>query len=202
MTGTDPGIVLCDLAHEVLHRAIVDGVRELPRLGAVPAWARRSGASFVTLTGDDGLLGCIGSLEARRPLAHDVAANALAAAFDDPRFPPLTAAQFVGLAIEVSVLGPLEAVAVDDLESARSSLDPRYGYVVTVGRARGTLLPDVWSSLPRPDEFLDVLLRKAGLPAGRWPRGARLSRYRTEVYVRPPPATTGPAVPTDPSTPS
>jgi len=128
------------------------------------------GAAFVTLRTRQGdLRGCIGSLEARRPLVEDVRENAIAAALRDPRFPPLKAAELDDLVVEVSVLTapePLDFDGPDDLlHKLRPNID---GVLIERGRNRATFLPQVWEQLPAPEEFLSNLCYKAGLPSNAW----------------------------------
>lgn len=151
------------------------------------------GASFVTLTEGGRLRGCIGSLTPRRALGDDVAANARAAAFDDPRFPPLSRAEFDRIRVEVSVLSPLEPLPgvseADALAKIRPGVD---GLVLEWGRHRGTFLPQVWDELPDPRDFLTHLKRKAGLPPDFWADDLRLSRYHVEKWSEPEPGPTAP----------
>lgn len=140
---------------------------------------REPGASFVTLHRADGRLhGCIGTLEARRPLLDDVEHNALAAAFYDPRGDALTLADVADVDVVISLLSPLEPMAVSSRAEACAALRPGIDGVVLRWRGhRGTLLPQVWAHVASPLEFLRALERKAGLPDGRWDRHVRLYRY-------------------------
>lgn len=141
------------------------------------------GASFVTLTRQGELRGCIGTLEAHRPLGIDVRENAVAAAFRDPRFTPLTRAEFDDVRVEVSVLSPAEALVVASEEHALETLRPHVdGVVFEYGDHRSTFLPQVWEQLPDPAEFLAYLKRKAGLPADFWAEQVRLSRYTVSKW--------------------
>jgi AmmeMemoRadiSam system protein A len=143
----------------------------------------RWGASFVTLHRRGELRGCIGALRPRRPLAEDVAANARASAFEDPRFPPVEAAELASLTIEVSVLSPLEPLAVADEQELLSVVQPgRDGLVVEAGPLRATFLPQVWESLPEPAEFVRRLKMKAGLGPDARPPGMRWWRFTVESY--------------------
>jgi len=141
------------------------------------------GASFVTLTMHGNLRGCIGSLEPRRALVVDVAENAWAAAFRDPRFPPLAQTEFAQIELEISVLDhpePIEFTSEEDLlQQLRPGID---GLILTCGPHRGTFLPGVWSSLPDPAMFLRNLKRKAGLAEDYWSDDIRISRYTTEKF--------------------
>lgn len=164
----------------VLARAAIEG--RAPASGASGALAE-PGAAFVTLTRDGKLRGCIGSLEPWRPLADDVAANARAAAFRDPRFPPLRADEVADTHIEVSVLGPAELLDVHSEAEAVAQLRPRVdGVIVRSGSRRATFLPQVWGQLPDPHEFLAHLWAKAGLRPGVWGPDVRLWRYQVEEW--------------------
>ena len=146
-------------------------------------WLAAPGASFVTLTRHGELRGCIGTLEAHRPLGVDVRENAVAAAFRDPRFAPLGRAEFDEIRVEVSLLSPAEALAADDEASALAALQPHIdGVVFEYRHFRSTFLPQVWEQLPEPAEFLAQLKRKAGLPVDFWAEGVRLSRYTVSKW--------------------
>ncbi len=173
---------------DIARRSIVHGLahgRPLPvEAGAFPPPLSEPGAAFVTLHHGGRLRGCIGSLEARRPLVTDVAENAWAAAFRDPRFPPLTPAELAGLAVHVSVLGPPEPLppAASEAEAAallRPGID---GVILEADGRRGTFLPAVWEQLPDPARFLRHLKLKAGLPQEGWSPSYRLWRYTTESF--------------------
>jgi len=153
------------------------------REGCEKSALQRLGASFVTITVDGMLRGCIGTLEARRPLAEDVAANAVAAAFEDSRFASLTAEELGRMKIEVSVLSSSEVIEAGDrtelLESLRPGVD---GVVVESGSHRATFLPQVWRSLPEPDAFVRELVKKAGLPPPAAPPETEFRRYTVESW--------------------
>jgi AmmeMemoRadiSam system protein A len=156
----------------------------------VSALAVRLGASFVTLRWRNGQLqGCIGSLEARRPLVADVAHNGLAAAFEDPRGTPLSLHDLDELNVEVSVLSALERVAFDGTErGARAALRPGVdGVVLAYHGRRGTFLPQMWEQLPTSAEFLRELKMKARLPYDFWGDGVELYRYTVAKVVDPAP---------------
>jgi AmmeMemoRadiSam system protein A len=136
------------------------------------------GATFVTLLKHGMLRGCIGTLEATRPLGVDVRANAVAAAFDDPRFPRLGADEFPDTSVEVSLLSSPEAMMADDEPALLLQLRPGIdGVVLTFAGRRATFLPQVWDTLREPAAFLAELKRKAGLPVDFWSAGVKVSRY-------------------------
>lgn len=152
----------------------------------LPDWLREPGASFVTLTQQGELRGCIGSLEPRRPLGEDVHENAIAAALHDPRFTPLTVQELSRTRIEVSLLSRPADMPFDSEQDVLDRLRPGVdGVVLQYGRARGTFLPQVWESLPQPADFLAHLKRKAGLPADFWHEQIRLSRYTVDKWKEP-----------------
>jgi MEMO1 family protein len=137
-------------------------------------------ATFVTLRDRRRLLGCIGSLGAERALLDDVALNAISAAFHDPRLPALTPFEFERLSVQVSVLGPLEPLAITSVAELRQLMTPGvHGLAIEAGWRRGTFLPSVWEHVPRIEDFLDQLWRKTGLAPGAWPGHLRVWRYRT-----------------------
>ena len=139
-------------------------------------------ASFVTLELDGRLRGCIGSLNAARPLVEDVLHNAYAAAFRDPRFPPVTAEELTRLDIHISLLTPAEPMQFASEEDLLGQIQPGVdGLILEDQGRRGTFLPSVWESLPEARQFLAHLKRKAGLPEDYWSGTVRVWRYRTEV---------------------
>ena len=175
----DPrGRTLIALARDAIERP------EAPPPAMAEPWLRAPGASFVTLRLEGELRGCIGSVQARRPLAHDVVHNARAAAFRDPRFPPVRAAEVLRLHVEVSVLSPREPLEAyseaEALEQLRPGVD---GVYFEFHDLAATFLPQVWESLPSPVEFLGELRRKAGLPPRFWHPDVRLSRYTVEKFT-------------------
>ena len=178
----DQRAFLLDLARRSIRHGLAQGTPlpvETSRLE--PALTRRQ-ASFVTLELDGLLRGCIGSLEAHRPLAEDIATNAFAAAFRDPRFPPVTKGEVDALELHLSLLTPPESMQVtseaDLLRQLRPGVD---GLILAEGVFRGTFLPSVWESLPEPADFLRQLKLKAGLPRDYWSDTLQVYRYRTEV---------------------
>jgi AmmeMemoRadiSam system protein B/AmmeMemoRadiSam system protein A len=170
----DKGETLLKLARSEIASKLWEGAAKNFRA----AWLQEPGASFITLTRQGELRGCIGSLEAHRPLEIDVRENAVAAAFHDPRFMPLSRGEFDAVRVEVSLLSPSEPLEVEDEAAALAALRPHVdGVVFEYGHHRSTFLPQVWEQLPDPDEFLAYLKRKAGLPMDFWAEQVRLSRY-------------------------
>jgi len=146
-------------------------------------WLRETGASFVTLKEDGELRGCIGTVDPHRPLGDDVAHNAHAAAYRDPRFPPVRPAERARLEVEVSVLSARAPIAAPTEEELAAVLRPGVdGIVLEYEGHRATFLPQVWESLPDPIDFLAELRRKARLPARFWHPGMQVSRYTVEKF--------------------
>jgi AmmeMemoRadiSam system protein A len=176
----DLGEVLLPIA-----RASIGGVlgMDQPTRTEHPA-LRRLGATFVTLTRQGQLRGCIGSLQAHRTLLEDVKANAKAAAFMDPRFQPLSATEYRQVRVEVSLLSPSEPMAFASEEDAIAGLRPGVdGVVLEWARYRSTFLPQVWEQIPDPRAFLTHLKRKAGLAHDFWAEDLRLQRYTVDKWV-------------------
>jgi AmmeMemoRadiSam system protein A len=135
-------------------------------------------ATFVTLRKAGELRGCIGSLEPIRPLGLDVRENAIAAAFQDPRFDPLAVAEFAQTSIEISLLSPPEAIEAGSETELLARIRPGIdGLAIDCGGSRATLLPQVWSMCPEPRRFLAVLRQKAGLAENYWSPAIRVSRF-------------------------
>ncbi len=175
----DAGRVLLPLARAAIAAEL--GSRQAA--GEDAPWLRQQGASFITLMQGNALRGCIGTLRAHRALADDVRANAVAAAFRDPRFKPLTAQEFAAVSVEISVLSALEAMTCADEPDAfrqlRAGVD---GVVLEYGHHTSTFLPQVWENFREPSEFLAHLKYKAGLPPDFWDPGLRLSRYSVSKW--------------------
>jgi AmmeMemoRadiSam system protein B/AmmeMemoRadiSam system protein A len=139
-------------------------------------------ASFVTLEKHQHLRGCIGMLEAVRPLVVDIAENAFSAAFQDPRFPPLAVDEFEDLKLHISILTPSEPIIFSSEADLLALIIPGVdGLTLQEGNHRGTFLPSVWEQIPDPVLFLQHLKQKAGLPADYWSDTVQIYRYRTEI---------------------
>ncbi len=175
-----------DRLFEIAARAIRHGLdhgRPAPA-GTFAEIPQESYATFVTLERDGALRGCIGSVVPHRPVADDVAHNAYAAAFHDPRFSPLTLADWPLLTASISILGPMEflpcANEADLLSKIRPGID---GLVIAAlgprGMSHGLFLPQVWKVLPNARDFVAALWVKAGLAPKSWPDGLKIERFTT-----------------------
>jgi AmmeMemoRadiSam system protein A len=186
--------VICDIAVDAIAIALDEGVRRLPDIGtfaAGEAWLTEPGASFVTLERDGRLLGCVGTLEAHQPLGRDIADHALAAAFDDPRLPPLTHDDFTAMSVKVSVLSASTVVPARSHDELRASVRPGVdGVIVSCGRSQATFLPSVWPKVPDVDDFLDALWLKAALRPRTWFPETMVRTYTTREWTDPGPRDT------------
>ncbi len=169
-------------------QALEDGVRGKPLAPldwkTLPPRLREPGASFVTLTKEGQLRGCVGTLEAHQPLAEDVREHAVAAALEDFRFPPVRPEELLRIHIEVSYLTPLQPLEFDSPEELLKRLRPGVdGVVLRQGWRRATFLPQVWEQIPDPQEFLDHLCMKMGRPPGCWrSEGIEVWVYQVESF--------------------
>jgi len=182
VTEADLGCVLLAIA-----RSAIGAELGIPASAAAHhASLATPAATFVTLRQAGELRGCIGSLEPRRPLGVDVRENAIAAAFRDPRFPPLEEREFETTSIEVSLLSADQPVDATDEERVLGALRPGVdGVIVQHGVQRATFLPQVWESIPDPRTFLAALKKKAGLPEDFWSPRLNVSRYTVTKWAEP-----------------
>jgi hypothetical protein len=159
-----------------------------PPAGSAP-WLLEPGATFVTLHLQGALRGCVGTLEAWRPLGEDVAANACAAAFHDARFAPLARSEFPGIDLEVSLLSALDPIPCRDQDDLLDRLRPGVdGLVLAWGGRRSVFLPQVWEQLPNPAEFLAHLKLKAGWSRTFWDEDLLAARFSVAAFREPHPA--------------
>lgn len=176
---------LLDLAHEAIRHGLSHGERMPVAVGTYSTDLQSPGASFVTLKAGGDLRGCVGSLEGQRPLAADVAGNAFAAAFRDPRFMPLASHEYARLTVSISVLSQARPVACETEEDLIAALRPGIdGLILTEGHThRATFLPAVWESIEQPREFITQLKLKAGLAPRYWSRTLSFKRYTTTTIA-------------------
>lgn len=177
---------LTEADQQTLLRWARDALEESVRRHSLPEIAPPSGplaeprGAFVTLHKNGRLRGCIGYVEALKPLYLSVCECARAAALEDPRFDPVTPRELPALHIEISVLSPLEDIAPEQVEVGR------HGLLISRGRQRGLLLPQVavewnWDR----ERFLEETCVKAGLPPDDWKRGARIQAFSAQILEEP-----------------
>jgi len=170
--------ILLRLAREAMEY-VVSG-KKLPPLDleSLPPRLRENGASFITLTINNELRGCIGTLEAHQPLADDVREHAAAAALDDPRFLPVDKTELDRIKLEISYLTAPQLLEYSSSEDLRAKLRPNVdGVILKNHQRRATFLPQVWEKIPDPADFLDHLCVKMGAQADLW------QRTKLQVYV-------------------
>lgn len=182
------GRLLVRLARKTLEKKLGREPRETDNdlndsTAADPDLQRRLGV-FVTLKKVGALRGCIGSLTGSSPLLDGVRSNAVNAAFNDPRFPPLTKKELDQIHIEVSVLTEPEPLDYADSSELLSRLRPSVdGVILRWSGASATYLPQVWDQLPDPAAFLTSLCLKAGLPGDTWRRKAvTIETYQVQAF--------------------
>lgn len=178
---TEHQTLLLQIARDAISQGLA-GERD-PLLEDVPAELMEERATFVTLEIGGHLRGCIGMLEACRPLAEDVEHNARAAAFNDPRFPPVSHKEVDSLEIHISVLSPPEEIVFSSEADLLSQIRPGVdGLILQEGYQRGTFLPSVWEELSGKEMFFAHLKMKAGLPGTYWSDTLQVFRYTTDYF--------------------
>lgn len=179
----EQGKILLQIARTAISRALRVPSAPATEVDENMAWLYRPGATFVTLTQWGELRGCIGSLQACDPLIEDVSNNAVSAALYDPRFLPLTADELDTVNLEVSLLSELQPLGFTSEADALAQLRPDIdGVVFEYGPYRSTFLPQVWESLPQPQQFLARLKSKARLSEDFWAEDVKLSRYTVSKW--------------------
>ena len=179
---------LLDIAEAAIAAGLRGGRPSPPVMDGLPRALAEPRGVFVTVLVDGELNGCIGSMESDAALAAETARQAWAAAFDDPRLPRLTEAEFGRAEIEVSVLSPMEPMPAASREDVLGWLRPFVdGLLIAGAGRRAVFLPAVWEKLPDADDFLDHLLHKAGLARGgrSWLAGMQAWRFTADKHSRP-----------------
>ncbi len=172
---------LLDLALRSIGRGLADGSPLQINADDCEASLWEVGAAFVTLEKNGRLRGCIGSLEATRPLAEDVVEHAFDAAFRDPRFTSLKESELSELELHISVLSASMAIDFSSDAELIGLLRPRTdGLIIANQGLRATFLPSVWSMLPEPEDFLLQLKKKAGIPPDV--PVSKAWRYTTQIF--------------------
>jgi AmmeMemoRadiSam system protein A len=173
--------ILLKIAREALDASVQGEPLPKINLSALPEPLQANGASFVTLTIEGQLRGCIGALEAYQPLAQDVQEHAVAAALQDYRFPNVRPTELSFINIEVSVLTPRKPLAYKDPQDLIKKLRPGIdGVVLQDGYNQATFLPQVWDQIPNPEQFLSQLCMKMGASSDLW-RTKHIQVYTYQV---------------------
>jgi AmmeMemoRadiSam system protein A len=161
--------ILLRFARQAVEQAAAGRSGPSPRLEDFAEALRAPRATFVTLTFDGSLRGCIGALQASLPLVEDVVVHARAAATEDFRFAPVRPDEAAGIEIEISILSEPAPFEYRDAQDLMARLRPGVdGVILVSGLHRATFLPQVWEKVPHASRFLDLLCEKAGLPPRAW----------------------------------
>ncbi|MFH1375185.1 MAG: AmmeMemoRadiSam system protein A [Patescibacteria group bacterium] len=182
MYSAEQRAYLLQLARQAITEYLKTG--ESPRMETKDEILKEERATFVTLTRGGNLRGCIGSLEAHRPLTEDVAGNAVNAAVGDPRFPAASLTELSEIKIKISVLTPPRVLDHSDGKDLLAKLRPgRDGVILSDGFHTATYLPQVWEEIKQKKEFLESLCAKAGLPFDAWKSGKLdIQTYEVEKF--------------------
>ncbi|MCB1935833.1 MAG: AmmeMemoRadiSam system protein A [Nitrosomonas sp.] len=177
------GRILLKIARSAIAHALKVNDGNDDSIDKTAQWLVEPGATFITLTKNGQLRGCIGSLLAHQSLIKDVSSNAVSAALRDTRFQPVTVNEWKYIKIEVSLLSALQPITFVNEADALAQLRPGIdGVMFEYGIYRSTFLPQVWDSLPRPEEFMAQLKMKAGLYPDFWDDAIQLSRYTIQKW--------------------
>jgi AmmeMemoRadiSam system protein A len=161
--------ILLQLAREAVECGVTGRILPILDQNSLSPNLIEYGSSFVTLTIHTELRGCIGSLEAHQPLVDDVREHAIAAALQDPRFPPVQPAELGSIHLEISRLTTPQALEYSSSDDLIKKLKPHVdGVILQNGHRRATFLPQVWEKLPDPVQFLEHLCQKMGMDASAW----------------------------------
>ena len=176
-----------EILQSIAKESILTGLEQqqplIVNVSDYPEHLQEKRATFVTLNINHNLRGCIGTLSPYRALVDDIAHNAYAAAFSDPRFPALGKQEYAQLEYHISVLSNTEPMQFGSEQDLLTQIRPGIDGLVLedLGR-RGTFLPSVWEQLPEPEEFLCHLKQKAGLAANYWSDTLQVSHYTVESF--------------------
>ena len=176
--------ILLKITREALEKAVRGELLPKVNLENLPESLQAPGASFVTLTNNGRLRGCIGILEARQPLAIDVQEHAVAAALQDYRFPRVVPEECPNIQIEISVLSPKKILQYEKPEALAEKIRPKVdGVVLEDGYRKATFLPQVWDQLEAPETFLSHLCAKMGAPSNLWRKKLlRVYTYQVQEF--------------------
>jgi AmmeMemoRadiSam system protein A len=181
--SADEQACLLEIARQSILHGLDSGTALQVDVAKLEANLRVDSAVFTTLTIAGNLRGCIGSLQPSAPLAQAVANTAFSAAYQDRRFAKVQADEIEKLRIEVAVLSALELIEADSRQVLLDSLQPGVDGLLLEDRGhRSTFLPKVWEKITTPNEFVEQLMRKAGLAAGYWSSTIRCYRYHSTSF--------------------
>ena len=175
---------LLQIARSSIELAVLEDKKLPLQIKDYSSILQQNGASFVTLTLNGRLRGCIGTLKAYQPLVLDVREHAILAALEDPRFPPVRKSELADIHIEVSRLTEPKPFPYQNPEDLLIGLQPgKDGVVLRQGYRSATYLPQVWEQIPDPADFLSELCLKMGAPANAWQKQKlEVSTYQVQEF--------------------
>ena len=175
---------LLTVAREAITHAVKNEQLQIIKLEEQSNILRSPGASFVTLTKTENLRGCIGTLEANKPLILDVQEHAIAAAMEDYRFPVVREEELNLINIEISRLTPVHLLEYSTPEELIDKLQIGMdGVLIKINGKRATFLPQVWEKVPNPEQFLSKLCIKMGVMPDLWrERHIQVYTYQVEKF--------------------
>jgi len=180
----EEGKHLVEMARKTIEKALFNPKnKNEPDPVKFPKFQERRG-TFVTITMNGALRGCIGHIIPQESLVESIRVNAMNAAFSDPRFRPLSQSEFEKIKIEVSILTEPTPLAYTDANDLLGKLKPGTdGLIIRKGYHQATFLPQVWEQLPNKKEFLTHLCLKAGLAGDAWVSEAlEVHRYQVQAF--------------------
>ena len=180
----EEGRYLLSVARQTIEKKIFgQEVQVHPDAEVSSKFTKRRG-TFVTLTIDDRLRGCIGHIIPQESLGEGIRVNALNAAFRDPRFRPLSKKEWEKVKIEISILTDPKPLIYSDADDLLRRLRPGIdGLIIKKGFHQATFLPQVWDQLPDKTEFLTHLCLKAGMDGDAWKtEGLEVSTYQVQAF--------------------
>ncbi len=180
----EQGRILLSVARKTIRERLFHDKAHDSREKNLPEVFEERRGTFVTLTKDGALRGCIGHIIPQESLLEGVRVNAINAAFRDPRFPPLSPEEWDRIHIEVSILTDPQPLEYNDARDLLDKLRPGVdGLIIRKGRHQATFLPQVWEQLPRKEDFLTHLCYKAGLDGDAWKRGdLEVHTYQVQAF--------------------
>ncbi len=181
----EEGKYLLSVARETIERRLLGSeTKGHPSEKNPPPAVMEKGGTFVTLTTEGNLRGCIGHILPQEPVVEGIRTNAVNAAFGDPRFPPLSKNEWKKVKLEISVLTVPEAIAYSNAEDLLNKLRPEIdGVIIRKGYFQAVFLPQVWKQLPGKEAFLSHLCMKAGLDPDEWKRGdLEVSVFQVQAF--------------------
>lgn len=171
---------MLQVARDAIMQTLIGNKDIKINLKLFPAQLLEKKGTFVTLNSEGKLRGCIGSLSPQRPLILDIIHNAQSAAFHDPRFKALTLSEFQDIEIHISVLTDAHKMKVNSKEELLAQLRPgQDGLILKEKGKSATYLPSVWEKIPKAQDFVYELRRKAGLDPEGWDESTQVFRYET-----------------------